>query len=164
MLRRTGERPGLRVAADTAAMAALPPIAPAVGTSTRVRLARDYYVRVAGNDYSVDPTAIGRFVDVHAGLDRVVVSCAGVHVGDHPRCWSVRQTITDPAHVASAAVLRAAHQARTAGSRGPAARAAVTVGVRALSDYDALFALPTPPEPADPQAAVRARLDLTVLR
>ncbi|WP_370448986.1 tyrosine-type recombinase/integrase [Cryobacterium sp. Hb1] len=29
-------------------------------------LPRDYYVRVAGNDYSVDPTGIGRMVDVSA--------------------------------------------------------------------------------------------------
>ena len=28
---------------------------PAVGLTNRVRLGRDYYVRVAGNDYSVDP-------------------------------------------------------------------------------------------------------------
>jgi len=37
-----------------------------------VRLGRDYYVRVAGNDYSVDPTMIGRIVETHAGLDEVV--------------------------------------------------------------------------------------------
>jgi transposase len=168
MLRRTGEQPAVRVAADTAAMAALPPLAPAVGTTSRVRLARDYYVRVAGNDYSVDPTVIGRFVDVHAGLDQVNVSCAGTQVASHARCWAVRQTITDPAHVASAGVLRAAYQARTAASRGPAARAAITVGVRALADYDALFALPTPPgpgQPPDPPAGSPwPRPDLRVLR
>ena len=44
----------------------LPPVAPPVGLPHRVRLARDYYVRVDGNDYSVDPRAIGRFVDVIA--------------------------------------------------------------------------------------------------
>ena len=168
LLRRTGEQPGVRVAVDTAAMALLPPIAPAVGTTSRVRLARDYYVRVAGNDYSVDPIAIGRFVDVHAGLDQVVVSCAGTQVASHPRCWAVRQTITDPAHVASAKTLRAAYQARTAASRGPAARAAITVGVGALSDYDALFSLPTPPgagQPPDPPTGSRwPRPDLRVLR
>jgi len=55
MLRRTGQRPGVLVDEDVAAMGALPPVAPTVGESTRVRLGRDYYVRVAGNDYSVDP-------------------------------------------------------------------------------------------------------------
>lgn len=33
-------------------------------------LGRDYYVRIAGNDYSVNPTVIGRFVGV---LDAVFV-------------------------------------------------------------------------------------------
>jgi hypothetical protein len=42
----------------------LPPVGPAVGFTDRVRLPRDYYVRVLGNDYSVDPRWIGRFVDV----------------------------------------------------------------------------------------------------
>ena len=42
MLRRTGEQPGIRVVRDTAAMGALPPVAPVVGTSSLVRLGRDY--------------------------------------------------------------------------------------------------------------------------
>ncbi len=155
LLRRTGQQPGVRVVADTAAMGALPPVAPAVGTSMRVRLGRDYYVRIAGNDYSVNPTVIGRFVDVHAGLERVVASCAGTVVGTHVRCWASRQTITDPAHVEVAAELRAAYQARTAATRGPVAATGTEVGLRALSDYDELFALNTPPIP---------RPDLQVLR
>ena len=117
MLRRTGEQPGVRVAEDTAAMGALPPVAPAIGTTSRVRLGRDYYVRVAGNDYSVDPTVIGRFVDVHAGLTTVAVTCAGTVVAAHQRCWAARQTITDPAHVTTAAALRTAYQARAAAAR-----------------------------------------------
>jgi hypothetical protein len=60
MLRRTGQQPAVRVAEDTAAMSALPPVSPAAGTASRVRLGRDYYVRIAGNDYSADPTVIGR--------------------------------------------------------------------------------------------------------
>lgn len=164
MLRRTGEQPGVRVGADVAAMGALPPIAPSVGTRVRVRLGRDYYVRIAGNDYSVDPSMIGRLVDVHASLDAVTITCAGTTVGTHPRCWSSHQTITDPAHVASAAGLRAAYQARTSAMRGPsspATRAAAVVGVRALSDYDALFDLS--PSVTD-EAAVAARARLEVVR
>lgn len=148
LLRRTGQQPGLRVAADVAAMRTLPPLAPAVGTSERVRLGRDYYVRIAGNDYSVDPRMIGRFVDVHSDLDTVRVSCAGTLVGAHRRCWSSHQTITDAAHVVTAAGLRTAFKARTAAMRGPAARPTTgmeaAVGVRALSDYDELFALIPP--------------------
>lgn len=153
LLRRTGERPGLRVAADVAAMKPLPPVPPTVGTAERVRLARDYYVRIAGNDYSVDPSVIGRFVDVHANLTQVRVTCSGTVVAVHVRHWGHRATITDPAHVATAKVLRAAFRARTAALRGPAAGgAAVTaVAVRALSDYDTLFNLAQPP--AAPAAA-----------
>ena len=44
-------------------MTGLPPVPPTVGLTGRVRLARDYYVRVAGNDYSAHPSAIGRYVD-----------------------------------------------------------------------------------------------------
>ena len=155
LLRRTGQQPGVRVVADTAAMGALPPVAPAVGTSMRVRLGRDYYVRIAGNDYSVNPTVIGRFVDVHAGLERVVASCAGTVVGTHVRCWASRQTITDPAHVEVAAELRAAYQARTAATRGPVAATGTEVGLRALSDYDELFALNTPTIPRPDLQVVR---------
>ena len=143
MLRRTGAQPGVRVVEDVAAMMALPPVAPTLGRSGQVRLARDYYVRVAGNDYSVDPSVIGRLVDVHVGLGEVVVTCAKTVVATHERCWGVRVTITDPAHVAIARELRTAFQARTAATRGPAAVAAV-VGVRALSDYDEVFGLSVP--------------------
>jgi transposase len=159
MLRRTGQQPAVRVAEDTAAMSALPPVSPAVGTTSRVRLGRDYYVRIAGNDYSADPTVIGRLVDVHAGLTTVEVTCAGTVVAAHERSWAARQTITDPAHVTTAAALRAAYQARTAAVRGPAAAAGAVVGVRALSDYDEIFAL-TPP--ASPLASSPA--DLQVVR
>jgi hypothetical protein len=141
MLRRTGEQPGVRVAADAAAMGVLPPVPPAVGTTMRVRLGRDYYVRVAGNDYSVDPSVIGRFVDVHAGLTLITVTCVGIAVAAHERCWAGRRTITDPAHVEIAKQLRTAFQERTAAMRGPVAAAAAVVGIRALSDYDEIFSL-----------------------
>lgn len=162
MLRRTGEQPGVRIDADVAAMGALPPIAPSLGTTVRVRLGRDYYVRIAGNDYSVDPTVIGRFVDVHASLEVVTITCAGTAVGSHQRCWSSHQTITDAAHVATAAGLRTAYQARTSAMSGPsspAARAGAVVGVRALSDYDALFDL-TPTVTDEAATAARARLEV----
>jgi len=138
-------------------MKALPPVPPPVGTAERVRLARDYYVRIAGNDYSVDPSVIGRFVDVHADLTRITVTCAGTTVATHLRHWGYRATITDPAHVATAKTLRAAFRARTAAMRGPSIGEAVTVvAVRALSDYDVLFNLDPP------SAAAPAVVDLPV--
>jgi len=52
----------------------------------------------------------------------VVVCCAGAVVASHVRCWAVRQTITDPAHVTVAGELRTAYLSRTAALRGPGAR------------------------------------------
>lgn len=118
--------------ADRAQMLALPPVSPTVETVTSVRLGRDYYVRVAGNDYSVDPNAIGQLVDVSTTLTQVRVSRAGRLLATHGRCWAARQTLTDPAHVATAAALRHQFQA------GPPS----VVGdqlVRDLSDYDRAF-------------------------
>ena len=88
--------------ADKAAMLPLPPVAPAVGWVNRVRLGRDYYVRVDSSDYSVDPAVIGRFVDVTADLSRVEVRHEGRLVAAHDRAWARGRTITDPAHVAAA--------------------------------------------------------------
>ena len=126
-------------------MTALPPVAPVVGLANRVRLARDYYVRVDTNDYSVDPRVIGRLVDVSATPTRVSVTCDGVVVAAHERCWAHRVVVTDPAHVATAKGLRAAFSADRA-ARERAARQGgrhhedgTTVMLRALPDYDALF-------------------------
>ena len=76
-VRAIGGRPVDLLAADRAAMLALPPVAPAVGLRARVRLARDYYVRVDTCDYSVDPRVIGRFVEVVASPSEVLVRCGG---------------------------------------------------------------------------------------
>ena len=139
LLRRTGARPADMLASEVAAMSSLPPVAPLVGSSSRVRLGRDYYVRVAGNDYSVDPAVIGRFVDVGCDMDTVTVTCAGQSVASHARCWDQRRTLTDPAHVATAKTLRAAHQKAV---RVDARGVGEDVGLRPLSVYDDLFDLP----------------------
>lgn len=47
------------LAADKAAMLALPPTMAHLGWRNQIRLGRDYYVRVDTNDYSVGPRAIG---------------------------------------------------------------------------------------------------------
>lgn len=60
--RRIGCAPTARWAMDREAMLQLPPAPPAVGWRARVRLPRDHYVRLASNDYSVDPSVVGRFV------------------------------------------------------------------------------------------------------
>jgi hypothetical protein len=114
-------------------------------------LGRDYYVRIDSNDYSVDPRAIGRFVDVRAHLGRVVVSCAGQVVADHDRCWDARRTITDPAHQATAKQLRADLAARREERRTQRLQRTHAdghaVALRALPDYDALFGVDFDPRP-----------------
>lgn len=135
---------------DYPAMLALPPLAPVVGLTHRVRLGRDYYVRLDTVDYSVDPRAIGRFVDVTASSQEVTVVCDGQVVARHSRSWAKRGVVTDPAHSATAARMRQAlaedRQRRQAATRHhPDGHAVI---LRALPDYDALFGVdftnPTP--------------------
>jgi hypothetical protein len=92
--------------ADRAAMLALPPIPLHLGWRNKIRLGRDYYVRLDTNDYSVDPTVIGRMVDVAADLERVRVRAEGRIVAEHARVWARGTTLTDPAHVEAAGWLR----------------------------------------------------------
>jgi transposase len=75
--RALGCAPADRITADRAAMLALPPVAPATGWRASSRLARDHYIRLDSNDYSVHPAVIGRRIEVTASLDRVCVFCAG---------------------------------------------------------------------------------------
>ena len=51
--RSLGCAPAERVDADRAAMVGLPPVPPVVGWRGSLRLPRDHYVRLDGNDYSV---------------------------------------------------------------------------------------------------------------
>jgi len=104
--RALGCAPADRIVADKAAMLALPPVPPATGWRSSARLARDHYIRLDSNDYSVHPAVIGRRVEVIASLDRVRVLCDGNAVADHERAWAWHQTISDPAHVAAARALR----------------------------------------------------------
>ena len=133
-VRTTGAAPLDRLGADRAAMLPLPPVPLHLGWRNRVRLGRDYYVRVDTNDYSVDPAVIGRVVDVHADLDRVKVGADGRVVANHQRVWARHTTLTDPAHVETAARLRHQfqHRSRPDDAGGVA---------RDLADYDRAFGL-----------------------
>ncbi len=131
-----GCAPAGRIAADRAAMAALPPIAESsLGWHNRIRLPRDHYVRLDTCDYSVDPAVIGRMADVRADLERVTVTCDGRLVACHDRSWVAHQTVTDPAHKAAADVMRAGRMR----AKLAAPSAAVEVEQRDLSRYDALL-------------------------
>lgn len=133
--RALGCRPLDRWSTDRDAMLALPPVAPQLGWRERVRLPRDHYVRLGSNDYSVDPVAVGRFVDVLADLRQVTVRLGSRVVAVHERCWARWQTITDPAHRVAALAMS------TAAAHRPPTPPADEVEQRDLSTYDAAFGL-----------------------
>ncbi|MGB3827798.1 MAG: IS21 family transposase, partial [Ornithinimicrobium sp.] len=135
VVRTIKARPVDLLDADRAAMLPLPPVAPVLGWVNRVRLGRDYYVRLDSCDYSVDPAVIGRFIDVTADLARVEVRHEGRLVAAHDRAWARGMTLTDPAHVAAAKVLREQFQ-RPQPPPNPDDGMA-----RDLGDYDRAFGL-----------------------
>jgi transposase len=137
--RALGCAPTDRIAADRAAMLALPPIPPAVGWRSSTRLARDHYVRLDSNDYSVHPAVIGRRIEVVADLDRVKVYCEGRVVADHQRVWAWHQTLTDPDHLQAANLLRRTRVGALRPVLEPVREAEVEQ--RALADYDALLGI-----------------------
>ena len=129
--RRTlGCAPTDRIAADRAAMIPLPPVAPATGWRHSTRLARDHYIRLDSNDYSVHPAVIGRRIEVIADLHRVRVFCDGRVVADHERAWAKHQSISDPEHVAAAKLLRRDRIGLVRPAPEP------EVEIRCLADYD----------------------------
>jgi transposase len=130
-----GCAPTDRIAADKAAMLALPPVAPATGWRASTRLARDHYIRLDSNDYSVHPAVIGRRVEIIADLHRVQVLCDGRIVADHQRLWAKHQTVSDPVHVEAAKVLRRRHLDVARPTAAP------EVEVRRLADYDTALGL-----------------------
>ncbi len=134
VVRTTQAKPVDRLEADRAAMLPLPPVPPITGWRNQVRLGRDYYVRVASNDYSVDPTWIGRMVDTYADLEQVQVRLDGRLITEHPRVWARGLTITDTTHVEVAKRLRQEFQQ-------PRTQAASDGLMRDLADYDRAFGL-----------------------
>jgi transposase len=133
--RALGCAPTERITADRAAMLTLPPVAPATGWRASTRLARDHYIRLDSNDYSVHPGVIGRRIEVIADLHRVRALCDGKVVADHERVWAWHQTISDPEHVAAARALRR----ERVGVLRPVGEP--DVEQRALSDYDTALGL-----------------------
>lgn len=128
--------PAQALTADRQAMATLPPIAPATGTTVSTRLGRDYYVAIASSAYSVHPEAIGRMITVTAGLDRVRAHCGDRLLADHERLWGANGLESDPGHVAAASILRQQYLHRRTGTGD---HLQVDVEVADLSAYDAAF-------------------------
>ena len=70
---------------------------------------------------------------VRADLERVQAFCDGQTVADHTRVWAAHQTISAPAHVDAAKVLR--HRR----IQIPPPPLESEVPIRDLSSYDAVF-------------------------
>jgi Helix-turn-helix domain of resolvase len=136
VVRTLRARPADLAGADRAAMLPLPAVPPQLGWCHRVRLGRDYYVRLDASDYSVDPAVIGGLVDVTADLERVQARADGRAVADHVRVWARGITITDPAHLQTARRLRQEY-------RQPRRQAPAGDLARDLADYDRAFGLIT---------------------
>ncbi len=130
--RALGCAPTDRIVTDLQAMVPLPPVPPVVGWRDSTRLARDHYVRIDSNDYSVHPAVIGRRIEIRVDLHRVQALCEGRLVADHERLWCKHQTITDPDHAA------AGHQLRRART-GTLRPVDTQVEERNLSVYDTLL-------------------------
>lgn len=133
--RSLGCAPAARVEADKQAMLSLPPVPPVVGWRHTVRLPRDHYVRLDGNDYSVHPAVIGRRIEVVADLARVRAFCDGRVVANHQRIWAKHQTLTDPEHLAAARAMRR-DRLELIHSRTADRTAEPEVEQRRLADYD----------------------------
>ena len=138
VVRTTKAAPVDLIDADRAAMLALPPVPLHLGWRNKIRLGRDYYVRLDTNDYSVDPTMIGRMVGVTADLERVRVHAEGRLITEHDRVWARGITLTDPTHVETAARLRKQFGQPRAAATGDDL-------TRDLSDYDRAFGLDETP-------------------
>jgi hypothetical protein len=136
VVRTIRARPADLIEADRAAMLPLPPVPAGLGWRNRIRLGKDYYVRLDASDYSVDPAVIGRIVDVSADLERVQARAGGRVVADHARVWARGSIVTDPGHVRTARRLREEF-------RQPRVPSAGGDLVRDLADYDRAFGLVT---------------------
>ena len=133
-VRTLNARPVDLLEADRAGMLPLPPVAPQLGWRNTIRLGRDYYVRLDTSDYSVDPSVIGRLVEVTADLERVQARADGCLVADHARVWARSTTVTDPVHLQNASSLRSDYRKPRAGGEPDDLS-------RDLADYDRAFGL-----------------------
>lgn len=128
----TRVRPAEAIGEDRGAMLPFPPVLPDPSWRFVTRLPRDHYIRVEGNDYSVNPRFVGRRVGVRVTLEEVVATCESTEVARHRRCLARHQSLLDPHH---ARVLRAIR----AETRLQAAPVEAEVEERDLTVYDRIL-------------------------
>jgi hypothetical protein len=122
-------RPIDRLGEERAAMAPLPAAAPDVDRRWVTRVAPDPYLRVATNDYSLNPHLVGQRVEARVTQTEVLAVAldTGELAGRHERSFARHRTITALEH---ARALRA--------RRGQPSEPEVEV--RSLDVYDQLIA------------------------
>lgn len=126
----TKVRPAEAIWEDRGSMVGFPAVWPDLTWRFSWRVARDHYVRVDTNDYSVNPRYVGRLVEVRVDLDAVVATCEATVVARHRRCLARHQTILAPDHARILRAMRAEAAAKTAVDH--------SVEERDLSVYDAI--------------------------
>jgi transposase len=124
------ERPVDRLAAELEVMAPLPEAMPDTARRWAIRVPPDPHLRVDTNDYSLDPTLVGRRVEVT--IDQQHVTAVALDTGElachHARVFARHRTITALEH------------ARALKAQRHAPADATVVEVRPLARYDALIA------------------------
>ncbi len=103
----TKVRPAEAIWEDRGAMLAFPPVLADTSLRFRIRLPRDHYVAVDGNDYSVNPRFVGRPIDVAVTLEEVVAHCDATEVARHRRCLGHNQNLLSAEHARILRALRA---------------------------------------------------------
>ena len=123
-------RPVDRLAEEQEVMRALPDAEPDVDRRWVLRVPPDPYLRFDSNDYSLDPSLVGRRVEVRAGQQEItaVALDSGQLACRHQRSFARHRTITMLEH------------ARTLKKRRGEDRQDVVVEQRPLAVYDGLIA------------------------
>lgn len=123
--------PAERLVQERERMRALPERMPDVDRRFVMRVPQQPYLRFDTNDYSLDPRAAGRRVEVRASQREItaVELNTGALVASHRRSFAKHLTFTDPAHQALLDQLRGTRR------RGPQ----VEVELRSLDRYDELI-------------------------
>jgi transposase len=123
--------PAERLAQERGRMRALPEQMPDVERRFVMRVPQQPYLRFDTNDYSLDPRAAGRRVEVKVSQRKVTATLLGTGalIASHRRSFTKHLTFTDPAHQQLLDHLRGNRR------RGPD----VEVELRSLARYDELI-------------------------
>lgn len=131
LLRTIRARPAERLAEERERMRPLPEPMPDLDRRFVIRVPPQPYLHFDRNDYSLDPRAAGRRVEVRVGQRQISARAldSGELIARHRRSFAQGLTFTDPAHQVLLDVLRGERRA------GPA----IEVERRPLSRYDELI-------------------------